>query len=144
MAGISFATKIALELLPRRGAKKKEIFKWIIKMIIERHGSDKMEKMLNKADKCGETGLFAAATKGHLQVVQYLVNIKETDVNMPNKGEMHMSPLHVANENLEIKMRARGYVKISFFSGPHDIIVSAVIFTGEACQKLYLCLVQFL
>ncbi len=59
-----------------------EVVKCIIKMIIQKHGKDKMELVLNKADLDGETSLFGAASKGHLQVVQYLVNVKETDVTM--------------------------------------------------------------
>ncbi len=71
-------------------------------MITERHGKDRMEKVLNKGDKDGQTSLFVAAWQGYLQVVQYLVNIKETDVNMT--GDDGKSPLHVASQfgHLEI------------------------------------------
>ncbi len=61
-----------------------------------------MEKGLNKVDKYGQTSLYYAAWKGYLQIVQYLVNIKETDVNMSkNSGT---SPLHMASKygHLEI------------------------------------------
>ncbi len=85
-----------------------EVAKYLIQRILEKHGKDKMEEVLNKADKNDRTTLFDATLRGNVQFVQYLLNIKETDVNVP--GDDGMSPLHIASERGHLKI-----VKAYFF-----------------------------
>ncbi|MCP3925113.1 MAG: ankyrin repeat domain-containing protein, partial [Desulfobacterales bacterium] len=71
-----------------------EIAEYLLKIIRERLGKEKMIKVLNKRDKDGQTSLLLAAWKGHVQVVSVLLAFKETDVNMPQKTGM--TSLHLA------------------------------------------------
>ncbi len=88
-----------------------EIAEYLLKIIRERLGKEEMIKVLNKRDKGGQTSLFLAAWKGHVQVVSFLLSLNETDANISQKLT-GMTSLHVACSGGHLEV-----VKVSFKSG---------------------------
>ncbi len=65
-----------------------EIIEFLTKIISERLGKEAFEKLINKPDKHGQSSLYLAAWKGHAKMVAFLLNLKETDINMANEKGM--------------------------------------------------------
>ncbi len=104
-----------------------EVAEFLIKIITKRHGKEEMTTFLNKPNKHGETSLFLAASKGHAQVVAFLLSLKETDVNAANL-EDGASPLHVAclEGHLEV-VKVRLFPFPTYAPAPHFKIMVGVI-----------------
>ncbi len=84
---------------------------YYLEAVRKRHGYDEMKRVLNDTDRHGQTGLFLAAWKRHVEGVRFLVGLKETDLTKsPPNGD---TPLHTVSED--------GYLDIAkmILASPH-------------------------
>ncbi len=72
-----------------------QIVKFLVRILNEKLGNDKMLKILNKPDKNGKTSFFKAACAGHGEIVSHLLTLEGCDFRSANYND-GWTPLHVS------------------------------------------------